>query len=177
MSDVELDQSSPVNNTEYVDYLRTIEDPMPEYRNFRHYLEKNEGGTVSRLDVTGHIKIHDVLSDNSILPALEVKGYNDIDTQTLCDVFSNTPATLRYRVILLGLKPYRKIDQRVLNLLRLSLDIEPAFFMSCLGVRIPSLRLPRYRECLRMGDMTLKLLRNCPTASGDVSVGKGLSNH
>ena len=171
MSNTRLRPSLPINNKEYIGYLRTIEDRMPEYRKFREYLEENVEVT-RNYEKTGHIQILDTLSDNSILPALSLKDVGYIDTQTLCNVISDTPATLRSRLILLGLDPRKKIDQRVLNALRSSLDIEPAFFMSCLGVHIPSLRLPRYRECLRMGNMTLKLLRNCPTASGNVSVGK-----
>jgi len=150
------------DNMEYVNYLMSIEDRWPEYTYFREYLEANY-----------HVQLHDTLSDNSILLPLSFKTDENSDIQEMENIISNPPASLRSRlIIVVGLDHGKIVNQGVLDLLRLSFDIEPAFFWSLLSTRESQVIIPRLRGFLRMDYMTLKILRNCPSASGDVSVGR-----
>jgi hypothetical protein len=163
------------DNMEYVNYLMSIEDRWPEYTYFREYLEANSKGDLWYQEdgVTGHVQLHDTLSDNSILLPLSFKTDENSDIQEMENIISNPPASLRSRlIIVVGLDHGKIVNQGVLDLLRLSFDIEPAFFWSLLSTRESQVIIPRLRGFLRMDYMTLKILRNCPSASGDVSVGR-----
>jgi len=163
-----------VENMEYVNYLKSIEDRWPEYKAFREYLEANSNGKTwyQEAGVTGHVQFHDILSDNSILPPISLTADENLDILKMENIISNPPATLRSRLIVVGLD-YRKImNQGLLDLLRLSFDIEPAFFLSLWSDIITLQPLPRRREFLKMEYMTLKILKKHPSASGDVSVGR-----
>jgi len=162
------------DNIEYVNYLKSIEDRWPEYTLFREYLEANSKGDLwYREDgVTGHVQFHDTLSDNSILPPLRFKTDENSDIQKMENIISNPPASLRSRLIVVGLNHRKAVNQGVLDLLRLKFDIEPAFLWSLLSAGKNLVVVPRLRGFLRMDYMTLKILRHCPIASGDVSVGR-----
>ncbi len=162
------------DNIEYVDYLRSIERRRPEYTLFREYLERNFKGDIWYQEdgETGHVQFHDTLSDNSILPPLSLKADENLDIKEMENIISNPPASLRSRLIVVGLKHRKIVNQGVLDLLRLKFDIEPAFFWSLLSAEESPVVVPRLRGFLRMDYMTLKILRNFPSASGEVSVGR-----
>jgi len=162
---------------EYVNYLKSIEDRWPEYTEFREYLAINSHYYAFHPEdgVTGHVQFHDTLSDNSILPPLILKADENLDIKEMENIISNPPASLRSRLIVVGLNHRKTVHQGVLDLLRLSFDIEPAFFWSLLSARESPVTVPRLRGFLRMDSMTLKILRNCPIASGDVSIGRSSS--
>lgn len=173
MPDVESYGLQTTNNMEYVDYLRSIEDQRPEYREFRKYLEDNSKNLWYRpvAGLTGHVYLHDILVDNNFCPQLNFKAGENSDIQSLKNTLSNPPTGIRSRLILVGLDFEKTIDQRVLNLLRLNFNVEPLFFWSLLSLgRFPS----RHQGLLRMSYMILKVLRSCPTTAGHVSTGKFL---
>lgn len=174
MSDAEVYSLSGTDNMEYVKYLKSIEDRWPEYKDFRWYLENNSKGESwrSSAGVTGHVRFHDILSDNSILPPLSFQTDQNFDNQALKDIVSNPPALLRSRLIVVGLDYRKTLNQGVLDILSSSFDIEPAFFWSLLRTAESPIPVPRRREFLRMSYMTLKILKNHPSASGDVCVGR-----
>ena len=165
---------SVANHMDYVNYLKLIEDRWPEYNKFRRYLERNANSYRHKLNgITGHISIHDIRSDNSFLPPLTFKAGESMDVQSLKDALSNLPTRLRARLIVIDLDSGKAIDQRVLNLLRLSFDIEPLFFWSLLdGSDYDIVRRPTF---LGMGFMTLKAMRDYPAALGDMTVGAFLT--
>jgi len=170
------------DNMEYVNYLKSIEDQWPEYTLFRVYLEENSKGRQwpREAGVTGHVQFHDILSDNSILPPLSLRANENLDIKEMENIISSPPASLRSRLIVVGLNHRKIVNQGVLDLLRLSFDIEPAFFWSLLSAEDSEVVVPRLRGFLRIDYMTLKILRNFPSPSGDVSVGRfsfGNSSH
>ncbi len=175
MSDGGVSCVSVRDNMEYVNYLKFIERRRPEYTLFREYLEENsKGDPWYREDgVNGRVQFHDILSDNSILPPLRLKADENLDIQEMENIISNPPASLRSRLIVVGLNHGKIVNQGVLDLLRLSFDVKPAFFWSLLSAgNSLGVKVPRLRGFLRMNYMTLKIQRNCPIASRDVSVGR-----
>lgn len=76
-------------------------------------------------------------------------------------------------MIVVGFDDNKVVDQRILNLLRLTFCIEPLFFWSLRN----DFTFLRRRDFLKIGCMSFKILRNYPTTSGDVSVGKNFSKN
>lgn len=169
-----MPDDSVSDNMEYVSYLMSIEDRWPEYEKFRLYLEYNSKGLLpyQETGTTSRVQIHDILSDNSIVTPLSPKTDEDQDIRKMNDIISNPPPSLRSRLILVCLNHCRIVNQGVLELLRLKCDIEPAFFWSLLSAKEPFVVVPRLRGFLKMGCMTLKILRNRSSASGDVCIGR-----
>lgn len=172
MSGAQVCSLSVTDNVEYVNSLKSIEDRWPEYKNFRGFLEANSNAWYRKPRVTGHVLFHDILSDNSILPPIAFQADENFDNQALKHMISNPPASLRSRLIVVGLDHRETLNQGVLDILSLSFDIEPAFFWSLLSTAKSYIPVPRRRGFLRMSYMTLKILKNHPNASGDVCVGR-----
>ncbi|KAL8690856.1 MAG: hypothetical protein Q9218_003787 [Villophora microphyllina] len=156
-----------VKNDEYVKYLKSIEDQRPEYTRFRKWLENNKAFRYA----TGDVLIHDSLSDNTHLPPISVRAGVGSDVQLLKYTLSTQPAGLRSRVVLVDLDNRQAIDQRILDVLRLSLGIRPLYFWSLLDDRMIHLA-SRQQDMLKMSYMALGQPKKHPTAVDDVSVGK-----
>ena len=170
MPDVESYRFQAANTWDYIDYLTSIEEEWPEYTDFRAYLEDNfEGHSCRKSSLTGHVHFHNVLPDNSFCTPFSFKAQQNSDIEGLKNALSNPTPGSRTRLVLVGLDNQKTIDQRVLNLLRLSFNIDPLFFWSLLGT---DKFVSRQQESLSMSYMAIKILRNCPTISGHVSVGR-----
>jgi len=78
--------------------------------------------------LTGHVHVHDILSDNSLSSPLMFKADGNSGIQFLKNTLLNYPTGARSRVILVDLDFYKTIDQQVFNLLRVSFNIEPVMF-------------------------------------------------
>lgn len=168
MPGVESHRLAATDNVDYVKYLRSIEDRWPEYKGFRAFLEDNSRSK-SCFGFSGDVHVHDILSDNRYRPPLTFQAGNNSDIGSLWNTLVTFQTGFRARIILVDLDDKKTVDQRVLEMLRLSFNVEPLFFWSSLK----SAPFPRRRrEFLRMGRMTLKMLKQFATASGDISVGK-----
>lgn len=166
MDDVELGGLSRTADTAYIDYLKSIEDRWPEYEEFRRNLEEEP----QDYGFTSDVYIHDILSDSSRCPPVTISINGDVASiRLLSKALQSYPTGLRSRIVLLELNTWSSIDQRVLNILRLTFNIEPLVFWSLLCRKTS---LPRPHGTLNMDYMTLKLIRHFPIASGDIFVGK-----
>jgi len=74
-----------INNSDYVEYLKFIEDRWPEYKELREHLENNtKGQDVDQVPgLTGHVHVHDIISDNSLSSPLTFKAEGNSDIQFL----------------------------------------------------------------------------------------------
>jgi hypothetical protein len=168
MSDDGVYRVPVTDNMDYVNYLKSIEDRWPEYTSFRRFLEANSRGYGynQKAGVTGHVQFHDILSDKSILPPLRLKADENLDIQDMENIISNPPASLRSRLIVLGLNHCKTVNQGVLDLLRLKLDIEPAFFRSLLSAGKKLVVVPRLQGFLRMDYMNVEDTEELPNCFG-----------
>ena len=167
MGDVELGDLLGTAETTYIDYLKSIEDRWPEYGQFRSYLERHRDPWRG---LTGDVHIHDILSDGSRCSSVTIPSKEDNSSiRLLSKALQKYPIGLRSRIVLVELKSYERVDQRVLNILRLTFNIEPLVFWSLIDWQNA---LPPPHGTLKMGYMILKLIRQFRTASGDISVGK-----
>ena len=170
MGDVELGDLQDTNKSVYVDFLKSIEGRWPEYAPFRRSLENHFA-----LDeiLSGDVQVYDTLSDNSKRSSPIIRAKEDGSTTRLKDTLQNYPTGLRSRVVLFGIDESQILDQRVLNILRSTFNIEPLFFWSILQKAVP---LPRRYNILRMGYIALKLIKTFPTPSGDIPICKRSRN-
>ncbi|KAL9579928.1 MAG: hypothetical protein Q9212_004800 [Teloschistes hypoglaucus] len=164
-------QPLPENkNTVYVEYLSSIIHERPEYNEFGSWLANNakrEGAVGSTADVY----VHDTLCDNTQLPRTSFKAGEDSAVRLLEHTLSNQPVGLRSRLVLIGLQRRKTVDQRILNVLRLKLGIEPPYFWSVLAWRDEGFLSHCHQEMLKARYMTLQQLKHYgPSMVSNVSV-------
>lgn len=165
----------------YVDYLESIKVKWPEYEKLRGYFED----TVQRFEVGwakfwAHVQISDILVDGSFsdphfFQYVPTYVHNKDKPESTLSTLENIkralfewPTTGRTRIVLLQSGGnHMPPDPLLLGLIGLALDIEPLFFQSLLGSKIP-----RHPEFLRMGPISMKIFQKVSTTSVPMSAGK-----
>ena len=125
---------------------------------------------LQRPEFTANVVLHDVFWDNSPYSPLTFKAGEHAGTRKLEHHLSDHPEGLRSRIVLLDLDYSRHVDQRVLNLLRLTLDVESLCYWSILSAR--GGWIPRRQDCLNLSYAASRVLKKGSSPSGDYSVSK-----
>ena len=145
-------------------YLASVLDQRPEFADLKAILDGNraEAENFSQAPWTGDIYIHDKIADSGV-QSRHFQAGNNSDLTVLKDALRILPTHLKHRDVLIDLDDQRRIDQRVLETLRLHCHVSMLFFWSSLTRRFWS--PPRSRGLLRMSYMTLELMKGWPSSA------------
>ncbi|MCJ1435082.1 hypothetical protein MMC27_004452 [Xylographa pallens] len=154
----------------YLEYLDTIKDKWPEYDVLRELL------AVYRYDPPKwRVSVRDVLHDGSWSNKVdfEALSFMSEDTERSVSIALNAalhvlPGDGRTRFVLVS-DGGVALPTLLLDVLGLSLDIEPLFLWSMLEDSFPSFR-PKYSDIWTMGTVGIKLLKGVPRGSGSLPI-------
>ena len=159
MPDEESHEHRANFSRELTRYLRSVSNDWPEYRSLYHGLEDVLLLKSKRLrgSYESYIFFHDVLVDNNVGPPINInyRTNANLDVNFLEQTLRRPPTDTRTRLIFLDFSSNHVVDQRVLNSVRLILDIDPYFFGLALNLFqvASSARL----DTLQLGFATLKI--------------------
>lgn len=150
----------------YRDYLKSIRYKWPEYEELSKWFEDNHTSG-------GNVQISDILIDGSFsnphkFHLMSQHKYGSTLNE-IQQVILKPPENVRTRIVLLGCGWDSNPDGRLLNLIGLAFDIEPVFLWSLIEPTSPILRRP---ESLRMGSISMKILKTNSATSVPLSTGK-----